>query len=65
MTTYDIDLIKTADLWSRRHGKTAAAEAKKMAAQCQAAGDQNGADIWRRVSAAVATKADRLTTAIN
>jgi hypothetical protein len=64
MTIYDIDLVRTADLWRRRHGDTAVAEAKKMAAQYQAAGDQNGADIWRHVSDVVAAKVDRSSSPI-
>jgi hypothetical protein len=56
MTTYDIDIPRTADLWCRRHGDTAAAEAKKMAAQYQAAGDRDGAEVWRRVGSAIESR---------
>ena len=53
MTTYEIDIARTADLWSRHHGETAAVEARKMAAEYQAAGDLDGAEVWRRIGSAI------------
>ena len=53
MTTYDIDIARTVELWSRRHGNAAAGEARKMAAQYEVAGDLDGADVWRRIGSAL------------
>jgi hypothetical protein len=65
MTTYDIDVSRTADLWSRRHGKTAVAEARKMADQYQAAGDRDGAEVWRLVGSTIESGFQRRVMAIH
>jgi hypothetical protein len=53
--TSDLDIFQAANLWAARHGDAAVLEARKMAAQFQAAGDLDGADVWLRIIVAVET----------
>jgi hypothetical protein len=51
----EIDIFRTAKLWLDRHETTAIAEARKMAAKFQAAGDYDGGDAWLRIILALET----------
>jgi hypothetical protein len=55
VTVSDLDIFRSANLWVTRHGPAAIAEARKMAAHLQEAGDRDGADVWLRILLAVET----------
>lgn len=49
----EIDIYRTAKLIADKHGADAVAEANRRAERFQAAGDADGAAVWRRVATAV------------
>jgi len=49
MSDTDHDILRSANLWQNRHGDSAVAEARKMVAGFQDAGDRDSADVWLRV----------------
>ena len=55
MSVSDHDILRSANLWLHRHGADAVAEARKMVAGFQEAGDRDSADVWLRVLLALET----------
>jgi hypothetical protein len=49
----EIDIWRAAQLMLRRYGDKALEESATRADELAAAGDHDGADTWRRISAAV------------
>jgi hypothetical protein len=52
MTT-DLGIIHSASIWLELHGENAIAETRRMAAEMQAKGDQEGADTWLQIIVAI------------
>jgi hypothetical protein len=50
----DIDVCRSAHHMMKRYGDDAAARAEKRAVELLAAGDSEGANVWRRIGAAIA-----------
>jgi hypothetical protein len=55
MSVSDQDILRQANLWLNRHGDGAVAEARKLVAGFQDAGDRDSADVWLRILLAVET----------
>jgi hypothetical protein len=55
----DIDIWRAANLMVKRYGDKALEESSTRVDELTAAGDHDGADTWRRISAAVAQLANR------
>ncbi len=51
----DLDVFRAAKLHLDRHGEAAITEARRRAAELQAAGDRDGADVWLRIVLAIET----------
>jgi hypothetical protein len=54
----EIDIWRAAQLMLKRYGDKAIEESAARADELVAAGDDNGAVVWRRISAAVAELAN-------
>jgi hypothetical protein len=54
----DIDIWRAANLMVKRYGDKALEESSTRVDELTAAGDHDGADTWRRISAAVAQLAN-------
>ena len=54
----EIDIWRAANLMVKRHGDKALEESSTRVDELTAAGDHDGADTWRRISAAVAQLAN-------
>lgn len=50
MAVSEVDVYRTAQDVVRRYGAEAEKEAEAMAGQCAAAGDDDGARMWRQVA---------------
>jgi hypothetical protein len=55
MPVSDLDIHRTARLWMERHGDLAVAKAREMVEAMRQKGDQDGADTWLRIIAAIGT----------
>jgi hypothetical protein len=53
MPTFDLDIRRTAQLFIQLHGDGAAERARKMAEIMRRKGDDDGADVWRRIMVAI------------
>jgi hypothetical protein len=49
----DIEIHRAGNLWLGQHGGNAVAEARRRVADCQEAGDRDGADVWLRIVVAI------------
>ena len=49
----EIDIWRTAQLMTSRHGDNAGAQAERRAAALLAQGDRIGAAVWRRIGKAI------------
>ena len=49
----DIDIWRAANLMVKRYGDEALEESRTRVDELTAAGDHDGADTWRRISAAI------------
>jgi uncharacterized protein DUF6961 len=49
----EIDIWRAANLMLKRHGEKALEQSATRADELAAGGDHDGADIWRRITAAV------------
>ena len=54
----EIDIWRAANLMLKRYGDTALGESSTRIEELTAAGDHDGADTWRRITAAVAQLAN-------
>ena len=55
----EIDIWRAAQLMLKRYGDKARGESIARADELVAAGDDNGAAVWRRITAAVAQLANK------
>ena len=53
MPPSDLDIHRTARLFSQLHGDEATARARKMVEQMRRKGDNDGADTWLRIIVAI------------
>ena len=53
MPPSDLDIHRTARLFSQRHGDEATAKARGMVEQMRRKGDNDGADTWLRIIVAI------------
>ena len=56
----EIDIWRAAQLMLKRYGNKALEESAARADELVAAGDDNGAAVWRRITAAVAQLANTI-----
>jgi hypothetical protein len=56
----EIDIWRAANLMLKRYGEKALEESSTHVDELTAAGDHNGADTWRRISAAVVQLANKV-----
>jgi hypothetical protein len=55
MSVSDLDISRSAHLWIRQHGDQALAKAREMVEGMRRKGDEEGADTWLRILAAITT----------
>lgn len=55
MPVSDLDIHRSAHLWIQQHGEHATAKAREMVEAMRKKGDNDGADTWLRIIAAVTT----------
>jgi len=65
MPVSDLDIQRAAHLWIQRHGEAATAKAREMVEAMRRNPDQDGADIWLRIIAAIGTLGTPPTDARN
>jgi hypothetical protein len=63
MPVSDIDIQRTAHQWISLHGENAMAKAREMVEAMRKKGDEDGADTWRRIIAAITTLGEPPTEA--
>jgi hypothetical protein len=55
MPVSDLDINRSAHLWIQQHGDQALAKAREMVEAMRRKGDEEGADTWLRIIAAITT----------
>ena len=55
MPVSDLDILRTAHLWIKRHGDSATVKARETAESLLRKGDEEGAATWLRIIAAIGT----------
>jgi hypothetical protein len=63
MAISDLDIHRTAHLWSQMHGDDATARARDMVEEMRRKGDKEGADVWLRIVVAIGNLGDPPTGA--
>ena len=63
MPVSDIDIQHTAHLWIQQHGDNALSKARAMVEKMHRRGDDEGADVWLRIIAAITTLGEPPTQA--
>jgi hypothetical protein len=63
MPVSDVDITHTAHLWIQQHGDNALAKAREMVEAMRKKGDEDGADTWLRIIAAITTLGEPPTEA--
>ena len=63
MPLSDLDIHRTARLFSQLHGDEATAKARKMVEEMRRKGDHDGADKWLRVIVAIGELGEPATDA--
>jgi hypothetical protein len=56
----EIDIWRAAQLMLKRYGDQAEAESTARAGELEAAGDHEGAAVWRRITSAVIELANKI-----
>jgi hypothetical protein len=59
MPPSDLDIARAAHQWIQMHGDNATAKAREMVETMRKKGDEDGADVWLRIIAAIGTLARR------
>ena len=55
MPASDLDINRSAHLWLQQHGDQALAKAREVVEAMRRKGDEEGADTWLRIIAAITT----------
>jgi hypothetical protein len=63
MPASDLDITRSAHQWISLHGENAMAKAREMVEAMRKKGDEDGADTWLRIIAAITTLGEPPTEA--
>jgi hypothetical protein len=63
MPVSDLDINRSAHLWIQQHGDQALAKAREVVEAMRRKGDEEGADTWLRIIAAISALGTPLSDA--